>query len=237
MLDRVTMTQPPHSRAKPISELLKAEILAAIGEHIREHGRRDWAKMREQPEFAEVIGAAAGPSGDRRFWRWVKQIDEPIRPRRVGPQDGPAAEHAAWSEEQAAQAVRASLPAAPPASFFMRRGADGLVQVDMLSAAAEIWHDLMLAREEAFKAGRDGSRTLKSAKALTANAGMRIKALQSITLLMRQVFEIARLYRLYEAIVRFLSDELKEEPERLARLLERLRQINEGDAPSIADEA
>lgn len=81
---------------------VKSAIDRAIAEHIQKHGRKDWHVVRERPEFAPWIGAAAGPSAHKKFFRWVNRIAKPLPKDRTRPHEGRETNeaHEAWARVQ-----------------------------------------------------------------------------------------------------------------------------------------
>jgi hypothetical protein len=235
------MQEPPDlpESTEPEPAFAQAEkdlIFAAIAEHIHEHGPHDWPLVRNRPEFAHVIGTDHGSTIERRFWRWVDKVKEGLPTDRTRPHEGraPIQEHVEWSADQAAAAAAKILPAPPPAAFFMRKGADGLIMIDMLEAAGEIWNDLQLARQQAF----DGSEAGRppSGKLLTQSALARIKALDATVKLHREIYDINDTHRRYRTIVDFIITELANYPDLHRRFLQGISDINSGQAPPLSAE-
>ena len=235
------MHEPPDkqpSESDPFDpETLKGPILAAIAEHLREHGPKDWHLVCERAEFAHVVGKASGPTGARRFWRWRKRAGEEMPADRTRPREGRATneEQRDWADEQTRRAAVRELPAPPQASFFMKHGADGLVKIDMLEAFTEIWSDLGLARHEAFE-GPEGDRRPRSAKILTQTAMARMKALAMAVQLQRDIYGIDNLHRLYSAIFEFLDTKLEAYPELRREFLQHISELNTGQPMRLVSE-
>jgi hypothetical protein len=105
---------------------VKAAILPAIAQHIREHGRRNWDLVRERPEFAPWIGEAAGPSGRRKFFRWVEDVAKRLPKDRTRPHEARQAndDQFEWAKAQAQQiAHQQNLPIAVASRHLMAKGA------------------------------------------------------------------------------------------------------------------
>jgi hypothetical protein len=221
----------PTAPEEPATDL-KADILAAIAEHLRQHGAGQWKLVRERPEFAPIIGAQAGEAGRRKFYRWLAKVSEPMPADKTRPHEGRAvAEDALANAVERAQAVMAlHLPAAPSPTFLMKMGADADVKINMVAAVGEIWSDLQLVRAHAFECnGSDGHR-LKSTKILSESAKSRLAVLESTVRLMKEIYDFAGLRRMYQGIIDIIVSELAEDPQAQARVLDRLQDLNNAQA-------
>ena len=216
--------QPLEPEIQPSADELKSTILDAIGEHLREHGPNDWQLLREKAEFAHVIGATSGKSGERRFWRWVAKVREDMPADQTRPHDGRDAnrEHQAWSVDRARLAAE-SLPVPPPATFFMRVGADGVETIRMADAIQLIWADLCSAR--ALIDG-SGEKPAVRGKRLTENALARTKVIREVTEILDRVHGMDALHQRYRQIVDFLLEDCAPYPHLQQGLLDRLQQAN-----------
>lgn len=130
----------------------KPEILEAIGEHLREFGRKNWDRVRERPDFAPHVGRQAGEAGRRKFFRWVEEVV------RVTPSDttrphhgrGAAEKHMAWAQASAAQAEAKHQDIEVPAAFIAKLGADGRRRIDTEALARQLLEDIGRQRQAAF---------------------------------------------------------------------------------------
>jgi hypothetical protein len=218
---------------------LKTEILAAIAEHLRLHGPRKWKLVRERPEFALVIGEQAGEAGRRKFYRWQKSVRQPMAADKTRPHDGRgvADEALADASERARTAAERHLPAAPSPAFFMKMGAGAEVRVNLVGAIDEVWADLMLAREHAFDDSGSGARRLKSPKVLVESAKSRLAAMDTVVRLVKDIYDLDALHRLYRSIIEIIVTELAAVPDIQARVLDRLEALNNAQAMTPFAEA
>jgi hypothetical protein len=211
---------------------LKTEILVAISEHLRRHGPRNWKLVRERTEFAPVIGEQAGEAGRRKFYRWQKSVREPMAADKTRPREGRAAVEDALANavESARAAAERRLPAAPSPAFFMKLGADAEVKVGMVVAIEEVWGDLQLIRAHAFEDDGSGGHRLKSSKVLMESAKSRIAVIETAVRLVKEIYDLDALHRLYRSIIDIIVTELAEAPDIQARVLDRLDALNNAQA-------
>ncbi len=216
--------QPGGPEAKPSAEELKPAIFDAIGAHLRTHGPEDWHLVRERPEYAHVIGVIAGKSADRKFWRWVGKVTESMPPDHTKPHGGRDANqaHQVWSAEEARRATE-DLGVPTSASFFMKRGADGLQTLSMYEALQDAWTDLLRAIEII---NRAPSKPSTKARLLAANAQTRIKVLGEAVRIHGQLSDIDALHARYRTILQFVLEDCAPLPDLQATLLRRLKECN-----------
>jgi hypothetical protein len=222
------------------SELeLKTEILAAIAEHLRLHGPRNWKLVRERPEFSSVIGERAGEAGRRKFYRWQRSVREPMAADKTRPHDGRgvADEALADASDRARTAAERHLPAAPSPAFFMKMGAGAEVKVNLVGAIDQVWADLMLVREHAFDDDGSGGLRLKSPKVLVESARSRLAAMDTVMRLIRDIYDLNALHRRYRSLSDIIIDELASAPDIQARVLDRLEALNNAEVMTPFAEA
>jgi hypothetical protein len=221
----------PKAPEEPDTDL-KDDVLAAIAEHLRQHGSGQWNLVRERPEFAPVIGAQAGEAGRRKFYRWRKKVSEPMPADKTRPHEGRAvAEDAlAHATERARTAAEKHLPAAPSPAYFMKMGADAEVKVDLIEAINEIWADLQLIRSHAMEDDGSGGRRVKSAKQLQDSAKNRLAALETVVRLTKDIYDIEALHRHYRSLSDIIISEVAGDPDVQARVLDRLDELNTAQA-------
>jgi hypothetical protein len=211
---------------------LKVDILAAIAEHLRLHGSRNWKLVRERPEFAPIIGAQAGEAGRRKFYRWRQSVSKPMPADRTRPHEGRAvAEYVlADATARARTAAEKHLPAAPSPAYFMRVGADAELNVDLIEAINEIWADHQLIRSCAMEDDGSGGHRVKSAKLLQDSAKNRLATVETVVRLTKDIYDIQALHRRYRALSDIIISEVAGDPDIQARVLDRLDELNTAQA-------
>jgi hypothetical protein len=221
----------PKAPEEPETDL-RDDILAAIAEHLRQHGSRQWKLVRERPEFAPIIGAQAGETGRRKFYRWLKKVSEPMPADSTRPHEGRAVAEAALADatERARAAAEKHLPAAPSPAFFMKMGADAEVKVDLIEALNEIWGDLQLIRSHAMEDDGSGGHRVKSAKLLQDSAKNRLATVETVVRLIQDIYDIEALHRRYRSLSDIIISELADAPDIHARVLDRLDELNTAQA-------
>lgn len=165
----------------------KLEILEAIGEHLREHGRKDWDRVREKPEFAPYVGRQAGEAGRRKFFRWVRDVVRVTPNDTTRPHEARVAneKHMAWAEANAADAQVEHPDIAIPAAFIAKMGVDGRRRINIEALARQTLEDIGRLRQAAF------------VKDPTAPGGERV---QDVALLERAVARSTKFLDTYERV-------------------------------------
>lgn len=135
--------QPRPKAGTPEYKRLKTLIQARIVDHIAQHGPSGWKAIREDPEFAPLIGSMAGPSGKKLFHRWVEDVQKLPPEDQTRPHEGRAAAQAnlAFAEEQVQERTARNLPVTPAHAFWMKHGADGHRHIDFGGALAQTMED------------------------------------------------------------------------------------------------
>jgi hypothetical protein len=208
---------------------LKAEALAAMAAHLREHGPKDWDKVREQPRFAHLIGRAAGERGRRKFWRWRKSLSAPTPADRTRPHETRMATepHAAWARARSDEA-RIRGAANPTTAYLMRTGAVGVRKLDLfavlvqqaLDDAERVRHAVLVEDPKAF----GGKAVSDPAMLLKANRSQ-LEVVNTAIRLQREINEVRQGQQFYESLIDILVGELADHPAALARILERMQQL------------
>ena len=177
---------------------LKATILEAIAAHLREHGPKKWDLVREHPDFAHVIGAAAGSAGRRKFFRWRAAVSAVPRIDVTRPHETRAAAtaHHAWAVDSIDALDMGEMPVAPTPGYLMRAGAMGLNKLaDVGALMNRVLEDAERVREAALedddqaiggKAARDGNLLLKAGRQQLDVANSVLRLHQEMDVLTRQ---------------------------------------------------
>lgn len=148
-----TPSEPHQAQPRPKAgtaeyRRLKGLIQTRIVDHLGQHGPRAWNAIREDPEFAPLIGRIAGPSGKKLFHRWVDDVRNVPPEDQTRPHEGREAAEANLriAEEQIQERIARNLPVTPAHAFWMKHGADGHPRVDFGAALAQNMEDADRAR-------------------------------------------------------------------------------------------
>lgn len=209
---------------------LKLKILADIAAHVEVYGRTNWDELRERPEYAHVIGRAAGDSGKRKFFRWVRSVTEPMPADKTRPHEGRQVADGAMKSaaKRARRASTKNLPAAPSPAYMLRAGARAERRIDELSEAVRIWEDIEAVRQDAIVPDdsvacgfhiRKPSRLMQSIK-------LRIRAIDTFLRLRAEIYDLNYQERFYEAITDIIVEEAGEYPDLQERIIEKLEALN-----------
>ncbi len=195
----------------------RAQAEAAIAEHLRIVGPRQWQQVRAR--FPDV--------SDATWWRMVRRVrSAPPEPdavrkargrlRRAGLDKGQLIAHAA-----------AQLPdpegSLSPAQVA-KEGARAFTSWDLLGAAQDLYRDAELLRDHAARKDEDGKVRIASPKTLAGSVRLRNDLLETCLKLLERAYEVERTRHFYEALVAEVS---AESPAVIERIVARLTAINE----------
>lgn len=214
----------------PSSAEMKRKILVAISDHMVEHGRHHWNLVRERPEFAPVIGKESGPAGQRKFYRWVAQVSQPIPPDKTRPHEArQVAENAMEiASLRARSAADQNLPAVPTPSYFLRAGADAERQVNLLAVVNQTLIDAERLRDHAMRPDENtpGGAAIANEKAFDASIRRRLDVVQTAVNLRREIYDLEYYEKFYRAVGDIIIEELSAFPEVQGRVIERLAEFS-----------
>lgn len=211
----------------------KGQVLAAIREHVRVFGRRDWKRIRDR--FPNVA--------DRKFFRWVALVTEtaPGDPRKhVRTSDlvrGEKAETLRGAVDEARELAAKNIPAAPPPEYLARTGAAGRRNIDFLAATNEIWGDVMLLRDYAMNPDPELKGTPKSIKNpmyFDTSIKRRLDVMDSALRAMQAIWDLHYMEKFFQNIVQIIVEEIgPANPEVQLRVLQRLQALNDRTGMTI----
>lgn len=208
---------------------IKVRILHDIAAHVKVYGRTNWDAIREHPDYAALIGKETGSAGERKFFRWVKQVCEPVdsdlgRPKsevEVTANILNAATH------EARVAAMKHVPAAPSPAYIMREGSKAHQNIDFLAAVNTIWADAELLREFAMMPDpATGGQRIKNPSLFDNSIRRRIDVMESALKVMQEIWDLQYQQRFYDAIVDLIVEELGSVPDIQRRVIERLAELN-----------
>jgi hypothetical protein len=212
---------------------LKDRILAEIAAHVRVNGRTRWDLVRERPEFAHVIGKAAGAAGRRKFFRWVDTVCGGVKERDDGrghPHE--AGEFAAEVIDDAKARARVHaqkhIPAAPSPAYLARTGAAGDESINFLAVVHELMRDAMKIRTLSVKPdpeAPDGEK-ITNPHLFGQAFDKRLKLMDSALRVMQEIWDLRYQQQFYEAIEGIIVEEMAPFPEVQRRVIERLAELN-----------
>lgn len=212
---------------------IKDRVLVDIAAHVRIYGRTRWDLVREKPEFAHVIGKAAGDSGKTRFFRWVDVVCAPRPDDATGagrPHEGReiAAEALSDAQRRALLAAQKNLPTAPSPAYLMRKGADAENQINFLAVVHELMADVLKLREMSVtpdEAAKGGER-IKNPHLFTQSITQRLRVMETALKVMQEIWDLQYQQRFYDEITQIIVDEVAAFPEAQARIIRRLADLN-----------
>jgi hypothetical protein len=228
-IQTATTAKPPKME-KGRRRRLKVQILDAIVEHIRIYGRKNWDRVRERDDFAPLVGAEAGPNGERTFRRWVAKVTKTCAPDSTRPHETRAATeaNAAWAaQEAAAHADHPVLRRVTPA-YLMQSGASGVEKINLVACIPSLMKDIARMRDFALKedpSGIDGL-GVKDAKTLSESIRRTMELMESAIRLQRQIDAMRDEQQFHDDLLAVLSDELQDQPEVLDRVFTRIEELN-----------
>lgn len=216
-----------------VSADLKARILAEIAAHVRVYGRAQWDLIREQPEFAPIIGKVAGDGGRRKFFRWVSNVcstDQNV-PGRPGPlKDGHGQAFDALSDAQkrALLAAQKNIPAAPSPAYLMRKGAEAENQLNFLAIVHELMRDALKMRAAAVVADQtaDDGEKIKNYHLFGQAFDKRLRLMETALKVMQEIWDLQYQQRFYDEITEIIVTELATFPDVQERVIRRLADLN-----------
>lgn len=220
---------PDRANANSARKQLKTKILKAMAKHLQEHGRRHYDLLRENPEFASVIGQAAGESGKRKFFRWLEGITVVPATDETRPHEGRqvAEDHAAWAKKVADKIAANGSPVDPSPAYIALTGADGRSKLNIVACAHQIFADIDLLRRAALikdSASPDGV-SVKDAALLDLSIRRAIKMLDTMTGVGHHMSDIDLNERFYSLIVDIVISEIPKDKQKAAML--RLKELND----------
>jgi hypothetical protein len=209
---------------------LKLQILADIAAHVEIYGRQNWDEIRERPEYADLIGKAAGESGKRKFFRWVKSVCEPMPADKTRPREGrQVADDAMKSAtRRARRAAMKNLPAAPSPAYMLRAGAQAERNIDYLAEAILVWEDIKQLREDAIVADDTvacGWRIQKWSR-FNKSITLRLRAMDTFTRLRSEIYDLSYMERFIEGVGDIIVGELEPYPDVQERVIAKLEALN-----------
>lgn len=210
---------------------LKDRILAEIAAHIRVYGRGKWDRVREHPDFAPVIGKAAGPAGRRKFYRWVDLVCAGI----------PSAERYGWdvarkeatanlsdAQKRAMVAAQKNIPAAPSPSYLVRKGADADNSINFLTVIHDLMRDVDKLRAMSVRAdpnAPDGE-SVRNPMIFGQQIDKRLRIMETALKVMQEIWDLQYQQRFYDEITSIIVEELVGVPEIQERVIRRLADLN-----------
>lgn len=214
-----TVTCPPQ---------LRRQIDAAIVEQLETPGRPNWDVVRERPEFAHMIGKAAGEAGRRKFFNWVAKLRGPMPADRTRPHQGrEMADQAFAAAKDWSQQASEHLPIAPSPAYRMRLGARADEKINIMRELRGLVADAQRLKAEAMEpdpAAEDGWR-IGDRRAYEAAIKLQGDLLSKAMTTMRDLCDLQQLVRYPEIVAEIVEEELSAFPEVQARILGRLADL------------
>ena len=217
---------------------LRRQIDAAILEQLSKPGRLKWDELRERPEFAHMVGKAAGAAGRRKFFNWVKKLRQPIPADRTRPHLGrETAEQSFAQAEDWARRTSRDLPAPAAPSYRMRVGAKADRKVDLIRELGRLFADAERMREEAMTPdpGKADGWRIGDPKMFEASIRLRLAVTREATDILQDLCDLSQLRRYPELLAECLRDTLGDFPDVLALALKVLKEAP--NSLGLADEA
>lgn len=218
---------------------LKVKIFAEIVAHVRVYGRARWELIRENPDYARLIGKDLGPAAERKFFRWVDAAtkrtaaDKLIAPNAAGQ----AAQTEALDDgaKRARLAAEKNIPAAPSPAYMAREGAGADRSIDFLAGLHGIWADAQLLREYAMAKDADApnGEKIKNPMFFEKSIKARLDVMDSGLRVMQEIWDLRYQQRFYDAIVDIIVTELAPHPEVQLRVMRKLKALNDRQGMTI----
>jgi hypothetical protein len=204
----------PENRMKPDPQR-RAEVDAAIAEHLQVHGPRDWSLTSEK--FPDI---------SRRAWfRAVARVKAaPPAPKALR-----AARRAVRGKTKSdlLQAMEAHAPTvnAPPSPGHIAKvGVGTLRDLDFMAEALALYREAEALRDQAMTQGPDGSRRITSPRTYTKSMSIRRDLIETCLKLVERAYDVEQTRRFYDALI----DELRQEsPELVERIAARMMAAND----------
>jgi hypothetical protein len=199
---------------------LRDTVMAEIATHLKVHGPKDWHLIRDR--YPAELGGPTGSVGERKFYRWVKRVQDGILP-------GAKAE----AIKKAKSAVSRNLPATPPPEYITRRGAAATRNIDFLTTLSEVVGDIELMREYSSEM-KDGARKIKNPMYFDISIKRRLDVMETAIRIMQEVWDLERMEGFYYEIIDIISSEiLPIEPAIAKRIMTRLQALNDKRAMTV----
>lgn len=202
---------------------VKAEIIAAIREHVQVHGTKDWTLIRDRwPEF---LAGDSKSANHKRFYRLQREA------RDAGPAPAEVKQDAV---RRARASVKKNVPAAPSPASMLAGGRSADQAVEIMSILHMTLGDIMLTRESAVKTDEDGVTKVKNAQLLDRSIGRRLDVVNTFLNVFREVYDLQQMRGFYEEIVSIIVEEIHPiEPAIAQRIMERLKALNDRELMTI----
>lgn len=202
---------------------VKEEILQAIREHTAKHGQREYMAIRSR--WPEYLDGPPRSAEERRFYRLVREAREA----------GPApAEAKADAIRRARGATKKHLPAVPSPSAFIAKGADADRAVDIMGMLHVTLRDVMLMRDQAVKVDEEGNEKIRNLVQMDTSIKRRLDLVNTFLSVFQEVYDLHRMRQFYDEIIAIIVEEIHPlEPEVSARIMERLKALNDREVMTI----
>jgi hypothetical protein len=215
----------------PAQKDLKLRILADIREHLAVYGRTNWKFICEAPDYAPIIGEQAGPSGKRKFMRWVNSVATPLRPDKTRPHEagGIAAGAMTEARKRARLAAQKNIPAPPSPAYMLRKGPKAEETVNLLAELNRLWWDGMLLRTESMEADEDApnGERIANVRKFSASIKRRLQVVDTTMRVQSEIWDLRYQKKFYDEIVDIVVNELADQPEKQKVVIERIAKLNE----------
>jgi hypothetical protein len=210
---------------------LKLRILADIAEHLAVYGRTNWKAICEAPDYAPIIGEQAGPSGKRKFMRWVNSVATPLRPDRTRPHEaaGVAGEAMAEARRRARLAARKNVPAPPSPAYMLRKGPKAEETINLLTDLERLWWDSILLRTESVEADEQApsGERITNVRKFSGSIKRRMEVINTTMRVQGEIWDLKYQKKFYDEIIDIIVNVLADQPEKQQLVIERIVKLNE----------
>jgi hypothetical protein len=203
---------------------LKNLILAEIWVHMRVYGRERWELICERPEFSHLIGKEAGPSGRRKFFRWVRSVCTASGPDKTRPHEGKEVMAEAMTEAtmRARLAATKNIPHPPSPAYMLKAGAGAERKIEFLAEMCVLMEDAHALRAEAF----DENGQIKDEKTFSNSIHARLRIIAQGVAVWREVYDLQDQIKFYDLLVDLMVNELADFPVAQERVIRRFEELN-----------
>jgi hypothetical protein len=220
---------PDRENAKATGKQLKTKILKRMAQHLRERGRGNYDLIREDPEFASVIGRAAGESGRRKFFRWLERVGKTAPADTTRPHEDRevAEEQAAWAKRVAEEIHAANPHVSPSPAYIAKTGNDGRNRLNFVACAHQIFADIDLLRREALVVDTTapGGVAVKDTALLDLSIRRAMQMLDTLTRVGSHMMDLDLNEEFYKMIIDIVVQEMPED--QMKATMHRLKDLND----------
>lgn len=178
----------------------QARVLEAVKKHLATHGSTNWDMVLRQ--FPHVPESS--------IWRWIRSVKKevPDRPELINAKSKvmQKTKHAINARTVEAKIngtshIAKHIPAAPSPQYIAQSGAQGMANLDVMSEINLLYRDATMLRQFGIKENEDGSESIKNPAVFEKSIQRRADLLETAINAMREVWELGRMDKFYNAIV------------------------------------